>query len=61
MSGIAMAPPAAPPSWAVQRVATVIERQGIPVPIRDAKRIAQKAGVSKSLARRCIHYMDSGK
>lgn len=56
-----MEPPAAPPSWAVQRVATVIERQGIPVPIRDAKRIAQKAGVSKSLARRCIHYMDSGK
>lgn len=59
MSDTAVAPLAAPPVWAVQRVATVIKRSGLPAPIRHAKHIAQKAGVSTSLARRCIYYMNS--
>ncbi|WP_141361758.1 hypothetical protein [Glutamicibacter uratoxydans] len=53
-----VAEPAAPPNWAVQRVATVMQRQEASAQSRpDAKRVAQKAGISKSLARRCIVYL----
>lgn len=49
--------PAAPPTWALQRVATAMgqcaESPGRP----DAKRMAQKTGMSKSLARRCLIYL----
>ncbi len=48
----------APPTWAVQRVATVIQRNDTLSGSRpDAKRVAQKAGLSKSLARRCMMYL----
>ncbi len=52
----------APPAWAVQRVATVIERSEAAARYRhDAKQVAQKAGVSKSLARRCMMYLAARK
>ncbi len=49
----------APPAWAVQRVSTVLERQGERVG-NDPKVIAQKAGLSKSLAKSCMFFISKG-
>lgn len=46
-----------PPIWALQRVATVLERSPDLAQGRNAKHIAQKTGISKSLARSCIIYL----
>ncbi|WP_347038796.1 hypothetical protein AAHB37_01485 [Glutamicibacter halophytocola] len=48
---------AAPPAWAVRRVSTVLERHSA----RDPKGIAQKAGLSKSLAKSRLFYIAKGR
>ena len=52
MSTTAPARPA-PPAWAVQRVSTVLERHAV----RDPKIVAQKTGLSKSLAKSCMFHL----
>lgn len=46
-----------PPVWAVQRVATMVEKRTEAAFGLDAKIVAQKTGMSKSLAKRCIIFL----
>ncbi|MGO4584621.1 helix-turn-helix domain-containing protein [Arthrobacter sp. 2RAF6] len=57
-----MSPQASLPAWAIQRVATVLEaenREGRPK--GTAVDLARRAGLSKSLARRCLNQLRDGR
>jgi hypothetical protein len=46
------------PSWAIQRVATVLKAEGHEGgPRQTAVDLARRTGLSKSLARRCLNYL----
>lgn len=50
--------PQGAPRWAVQRVVSVVrsaERGAAGMPVPD---VARRAGISKSLARRCLRQLD---
>jgi hypothetical protein len=54
---VIMAVHPAPPGWALQRVATVLERDPAQKPWFDARAIARKTGLSKGLTKSCLIHL----